>query len=75
MRNYIDFWKSARPIAPDGEVLIPGEIEQRTLAERERTGLPLPERTWTDILATASKLGLDETAVTGILLRNAVDKV
>ena len=34
VRNYIDFWKSARPIAPDGEVLIPGEIEQRTLAER-----------------------------------------
>ena len=68
VRNYIDFWKSARPIAPGGEVLIPGEVEQHTLAERERTGLPLPEITWGDILTTANKLGLDEATVNSILL-------
>jgi LDH2 family malate/lactate/ureidoglycolate dehydrogenase len=33
------------------EVLVPGEPEERCLAERERTGVPLPESTWRELNA------------------------
>lgn len=31
------------------EVLVPGEPEERVRAERERDGIPLPERTWDEL--------------------------
>ena len=71
VRNYLEFWKSARPVDPDGEVLIPGELEQRTLAERERSGLPLPERLWSDILATAHSLEMNQETIDNLLRHNA----
>jgi LDH2 family malate/lactate/ureidoglycolate dehydrogenase len=40
------------------EVLIPGEPEHRSRAERERDGIPLPEATWEAIQATAKQLGV-----------------
>ena len=35
-------------LASDG-VLVPGEIEQRTRAQRERDGIPLPADTWSEL--------------------------
>jgi LDH2 family malate/lactate/ureidoglycolate dehydrogenase len=40
------------------EILLPGEPEWRCKAERERTGIPLPEKTWERIRETAASLGL-----------------
>ena len=55
---YVDYWKSARPLRPGGEVLVPGEKERRTMAERRANGLPLPEGAWADILAAADRVGM-----------------
>jgi LDH2 family malate/lactate/ureidoglycolate dehydrogenase len=38
--------KSARTVAPDGEILMPGEPEHRSRIERLRNGIPLDATTW-----------------------------
>ncbi|MCP5153130.1 MAG: Ldh family oxidoreductase [Ectothiorhodospiraceae bacterium] len=63
VKDYIAFWKSARPTEPGGEVLVPGEKERRTMAARRRDGLPLAPMTWDDIVATARRVGMDEAAI------------
>ena len=64
---YVEFWKSARPAQPGGEVLVPGEKERMTTAERTRSGLPLSEGAWEDILAAAVKVGLSDDEVNAAL--------
>ena len=61
--RYIAYFKSAKPDTLGGEVLIPGEPEQRTRAQREREGVPLPEDTWASILAAARAVGVDENRI------------
>ena len=67
VRNFVEFWKSAAPAAPGGEVLVPGEMERRTMGEREANGLPLARTAWDDILATATAVGLTNSTVEGLL--------
>jgi uncharacterized oxidoreductase len=61
--RYIAFYKSSRPAEPGGEVLIPGEPENRARAERSRDGIPLPDDTWASIVAAARALGLADAAI------------
>jgi hydroxycarboxylate dehydrogenase B len=61
--RYIAYFKSAKPATPGGEVLIPGEPEQRTRAQRSKDGVPLPDDTWASILATARDVGVDENRI------------
>lgn len=67
VRGYVEFYKSARPSTPGGEVLIPGEQEARTMRERLRTGLPLAEPTWNDLLAASRRVGLSEAEIDAAL--------
>jgi uncharacterized oxidoreductase len=55
---YLDWVKSSRPAAPDGEVLLPGEPERRKRAARMRDGVPMPEDGWASICETAQAAGL-----------------
>ncbi len=57
-RDYAAYVKASRPALPVGEVLLPGEPERRTRAERLKNGVPLQARTWEAILATARSLGV-----------------
>ncbi len=68
VRRYVDYVKSARPATPGGEVLVPGEPEERMRAERLKNGVPLPDDTWAAIMEAARKVGLDEGR-----LKRAVD--
>jgi uncharacterized oxidoreductase len=61
--RYVAYVKSARPASPGGEVLVPGEPEERTRAKRLRDGVPLPEDTWKAIAAAAEKIGLDAARI------------
>lgn len=61
--RYIAFYKSSRPAQPGGEVLIPGEPEARSRAERTANGIPLPDDAWATIVATAEALGLEGGAI------------
>jgi uncharacterized oxidoreductase len=50
--------KQVPPAAGYDEVLLPGEKEARSLAQRQRDGIPLPDKTWADLCATAQSLGV-----------------
>jgi uncharacterized oxidoreductase len=62
-RAFLDFVRSARPDAPGGEVLLPGEPERRARERRLAEGIELPEDAWRAILAAARGAGLDEARI------------
>ena len=63
IRRYVDFVKSSRPVDAEGEVLVPGEIENRNRAVR-RQGLELDDTTWSQIVDAARSVGVDESLIT-----------
>lgn len=61
--RYVDFVKSARPVAAGGEILLPGEAEARSRARRLADGVPLPDDTWAAIVNTAREVGVSEVSI------------
>ncbi len=61
--KYTKHIKSTKPIAPGGEVLVPGEPETRMRAERGQNGVPLPDDTWGAIVAAARAIGIGEDRI------------
>ena len=66
-RHLIEFVKSSRTVSPDGEVLMPGEPEQRSRDRRLRDGIPIDVNTWNQILATGRELNLSRNSMDSIL--------
>ena len=61
--NLASWVKSSKPMQGFQEVLLPGEPEERTLAERSRKGIEIPESTWKKItdIAVCKSVSLPET--------------
>lgn len=57
-RRFIEWAKSSKTVTPDGDILMPGEIEQRNRVQRLRDGIELDETTWGQINATAASLNV-----------------
>ena len=51
--------KAIPPARGFSEVLLPGEPERRSKAERSRDGIPVAEATWNAIVATGQSLGIN----------------
>jgi uncharacterized oxidoreductase len=51
--------RSVPPAPGFTEVLIPGDLEARTRADRERDGVPIPDPLWERLKQTADSLGLN----------------
>lgn len=66
LTRFVDYVKSSRPAASDGEVILPGEPEQRMRIKREKNGVPLPEDTWTAIVNAAKGIGLEANKIPSI---------
>jgi uncharacterized oxidoreductase len=58
VQRFVEWVKSARTADPNGEILLPGEIEERTRAKRLQDGIEIDDKTWGDILASAESLGM-----------------
>ncbi len=56
--RYADWISATRPANPAEPVLLPGEPETQRRADRTANGVPLPAETWSNILATATRLGV-----------------
>jgi uncharacterized oxidoreductase len=52
----VDWVKSSPPIEKDGAVLLPGEVEEATAADRLRAGIPLDTETLRQLRACAERL-------------------
>ncbi len=56
--RFVDWVKSSEKSHPEGEILMPGEIEERTKARRLREGIDLDDTTWRTIVETARSVGV-----------------
>jgi len=61
--RYVDFIRATKPVAGVDAVLIPGDPEKKTRANRTRNGVPLPDDTWAAIVNTAREVGVDEASI------------
>lgn len=60
--RYLDFVRTSKTRDPDGEVLIPGDIEERNRAER-RPGLELDETTWGQLVESAQSCEVSQELI------------
>jgi len=58
IERFIAWVKSSKTVTADGEILMPGEIEEHTKALRLREGIDLDETTLSQIIETAQLLGV-----------------
>jgi uncharacterized oxidoreductase len=56
--RFLAWVKASPPLHAGAPVLLPGEIERRTRAERTAKGIPVDEKTWSDLLAAAASVGI-----------------
>jgi uncharacterized oxidoreductase len=56
--RFLAWVRASPPARSDAPVLMPGEIERRTRAKRERDGIPLDDTTASDLIAAAVSVGL-----------------
>jgi hydroxycarboxylate dehydrogenase B len=61
--RYVTYFKDTKPAVGTDAVLVPGEPEARTRAERSQNGVPLPDDTWAAIVNTAREVGVSEAAI------------
>jgi hydroxycarboxylate dehydrogenase B len=63
MTRYIDYFKNTKPAKGVDQVLIPGDVEAATRADRTKNGIPLPDDTWAAIVNTARDVGVGEASI------------
>ncbi len=63
VRDYVDFFRSAKPAAADGEVLTPGEPEQRMRERRLTEGIDVPDAVWRTLMEAARDVGLGQQEI------------
>ena len=66
-KRFVDWVKASPPIAAGGEVLTPGDVERRMREERTRTGIPIDDKTWSDLLDAAQSVGIDRSQVAALV--------
>ncbi|MDP7206631.1 MAG: Ldh family oxidoreductase, partial [Pirellulaceae bacterium] len=58
--RFVEFVKSSRTVDPDGQILMPGDIERMRHQQRTAEGIEVDAVTWGQIYQTASELGVAE---------------
>jgi uncharacterized oxidoreductase len=69
-RRFIAYVKSSKKASPDAEILMPGELEEKTRQQRVRVGIEVDDTTWNQILATCRSLQLAEDTVAALGLES-----
>jgi uncharacterized oxidoreductase len=64
MSRYVDYYKDTKPEKGNDGVLMPGDQDARSRAERTANGVPLPDDTWAAIVNTAREVGVSDAAIT-----------
>jgi len=58
LKRYLDFFRSAKPAESGGEVLLPGEPEERRKKTRLAEGVPLADDAWGAIVEAGASVGV-----------------
>jgi uncharacterized oxidoreductase len=67
VQRFVDYVRSSATTQADGEILMPGEPEERTRRQRLRDGIELDGTTWGQILQTCGTVGLSQEAVDALV--------
>jgi uncharacterized oxidoreductase len=59
--------KTSEKVAPGGDILMPGEPEERTRAHRLEHGIDLDDTTWDQLVATCRSLGIFQSSIDSML--------
>src|SRR6266849_257061 len=55
-RRFVAYVRSSEKVSPDADILMPGELEEKTRRQRIRDGIEVDETTWKQILDTCRAL-------------------
>ena len=66
VRDLAEFVRSCPTIDPDGEILLPGDPERRTMARRTETGIPIDAGNWKPLVELAERLGVEAPTTDGL---------
>jgi uncharacterized oxidoreductase len=69
--RFVDWVRSSPPAKAGARVLLPGEIERTTRAQRLAEGIPLDETTWTDLISAAASAGISAADAQALLKAKA----
>lgn len=58
--DFIRYVKASPPAPGVDEVMVPGDPERKSTAERSVSGLPIDDQTWEELVQAAVQSGLDE---------------
>lgn len=62
--------KASPPANPAEPVLVPGDPERMTKAERGAEGVPVDEETWAEMIGAAESVGISRTEIEAIAFKN-----
>ncbi len=68
-RRFIDWVKASPPAEPGTPVLAPGDVERRTREARLANGIPIDDKTWSDLIDAAASVGIDTARAEALLGR------
>jgi uncharacterized oxidoreductase len=71
-QRFLEWVRASPPLDPAVPVLMPGDVERRTRAERMRSGVPVDDKTWADLLEAARSVGIEParaSAMAGMEIR------
>jgi uncharacterized oxidoreductase len=63
VERFIAYVKSSEKVDPNGDILMPGEVEERTRVQRLREGIELAETTWQQIAQTCQMVQLPDSTL------------
>ncbi|MBT6276268.1 MAG: malate/lactate/ureidoglycolate dehydrogenase [Chromatiales bacterium] len=66
MDAYIEYVKASPPQDPALPVLVPGDPERLSSAERRANGIPIDDTTWAEIVAAAQSVGIGAQRINAI---------
>lgn len=61
--RFLAWVKASPPLHPGSQVLLPGELERKTRAERLAQGIALDDKSWSDLIAAAASVGISSEQV------------
>lgn len=65
----LDYLRSCPPADPDAPVLVPGDPERATKAQRLAEGIPVDRSTWHQLVEAAALAGVDEPTAAALATR------
>src|SRR5262249_21186627 len=67
IQRFIAWVKSSPKVTPGGDILMPGDIEERTKAQRTRDGIDIDPTTWDQLHGADTSAGVSKTRVDQIM--------